>query len=82
MKVVIAGAGVVGTSVGADLCANGHDVKIIESDQALVDKARKELPCGWHVGDACEVSTLQAVGMDDVDVVVAATGDDEDNLVV
>lgn len=82
MKVVIAGGGVVGTSVAQDLCTSGHEVKIIESDLALVEKLRAGLPCGWHVGDACEVSTLQAAGVGEVDVVVAATGDDEDNLVV
>src|SRR5437764_1020029 len=37
---------------------------------------------GWFIGDACEVSSLHEAGLADVDVVVAATGDDEDNLVV
>ena len=37
---------------------------------------------GWFVGDACEVSMLHEAGIDDADVMVAATGDDEDNLVI
>jgi len=32
--------------------------------------------------DACEVSSLQAAQFDEMDVVVATTGDDEDNLVI
>ncbi len=82
MKVVIAGGGVVGTSVAHDLTANGHEVKIIESDVALVERLSGETSFAWHAGDACEVNTLQVAGVGDVDVVVAATGDDEDNLVI
>ena len=40
------------------------------------------MSCRWFEGDACEVSTLHDAGVGDADVVVAATGDDEDNLVV
>lgn len=82
MKVAIAGAGNVGVSVARDLCASGHEVLVIETDVDLIASLRDELPCRWHEGDACEVSTLTAAGLADVDVVVAATGDDEDNLVV
>jgi trk system potassium uptake protein TrkA len=82
MKVAIAGAGNVGMSVAQDLCANGHDVLVIESDTNLVASLRAELQCQWQEGDACEVATLTKAGMGDVDVVVAVTGDDEDNLVV
>ena len=82
MKVVIAGGGVVGTSIAEDLCAGGHHVLILESDSALVAKLSPHMQCEWFEGDACEVATLHAAGVADADVVVAATGDDEDNLVV
>src|SRR5580693_5966734 len=82
MKVAIAGAGNVGTAIGKDLRANGHDVLIIEKDPDLVEKLRNSLDVTWVVADACEVSSLVAAGMADVDVAVAATGDDEDNLVI
>jgi trk system potassium uptake protein TrkA len=84
VKVAIAGGGVVGRSIARDLSGNGHDVLIIESDPAVV--AREETSNNpavrWYDGDACEVATLQAAGFGEADVVVAATGDDEDNLVV
>ena len=41
-----------------------------------------QLDVTWVVADACEVASLDAAGLATVDVVVAATGDDEDNLVV
>src|ERR1700722_8005198 len=82
MKVAIAGAGNVGTSIASDLHDAGHDVLIIEQDAALVTKLRHTIDIRWFEGDACEVSTLKRAGLADADVVVAATGDDEDNLVV
>jgi trk system potassium uptake protein TrkA len=81
--VAIAGGGVVGTSIATDLVQNGHDVLIVESNPAVVAKQdQHDARVQWFAGDACEVSTLQDSGWGDAEVVVAATGDDEDNLVV
>lgn len=82
MRVAIAGAGSVGTAIAQDLHANGHDVILFEHDSDLVERLRDTLDITWVAADACEVSSLDAAGMATVDVVVAATGDDEDNLVV
>lgn len=82
MKVVIAGAGNVGTFIAADLNEAGHQVLVIEEDPELVSRLRPTLDVGWFAADACEVRSLHAAGMADADVVVAATGDDEDNLVI
>ncbi len=82
MKVAIAGAGSVGTAIASDLHAGGHDVLVIEQDPDLVARIRGDLDITWVVADACEVASLDAAGLATVDVVVAATGDDEDNLVV
>jgi len=82
LKVAIAGAGNVGTSIASDLQTNGHDVLLIEKDPDLAERLRSELDVRIVTADACEVSSLVAAGMADVDVAVAATGDDEDNLVI
>ena len=82
MKVAIAGAGNVGTFIAADLKESGHEVILIEVDPDLVARLKPHLDVTWFAADACEVSTLQRAGIESVDVVVAATGDDEDNLVV
>src|ERR1700724_3793757 len=82
MKVAIAGAGNVGCSIATDLKNAGHEVLLIEQDPDLVAKLRPTIDVTLFEGDACEVATLHKAGMADTDVVVAATGDDEDNLVV
>lgn len=82
MKVAIAGAGSVGTAIAKDLALNGHDVLVIEKDPDLVEILRPTIDVKWVAADACEMSSLDAAGMAEVDVAVAATGDDEDNLVI
>ena len=82
MRVAIAGAGNVGTYIATDLRDAGHDVLLIEQNPDIVARAQASVPVRWFVGDACEVSSLQEAGLAEVDVVVAATGDDEDNLVI
>ena len=82
MKVAIAGAGNVGQHVAASLHNAGHEVLVIEQSQAVVDRATLSKGVEWHVGDACEVNSLREAGLEKCEVLVAATGDDEDNLVV
>ncbi len=82
MKVVIAGAGAVGTFVASDLKAANHDVVIIERDPDLVARLRASSDVELLVGDACEVSDLDEAGIGDADVMVAATGEDQVNLVI
>lgn len=81
MKAVIAGAGSVGRSIARELLGHGHDVTLIDRNPAAmrvasVSRAR------WLLGDACEMATLEQAGLEDCDVVVAATGDDKVNLVL
>jgi trk system potassium uptake protein TrkA len=80
--VAIAGAGNVGTYIAGDLREAGHDVLLLEKNVDLVRKLRDSLDVEWVPADACEVASLQRAGLDRVDVMVAATGDDEDNLVI
>lgn len=82
MKVAVAGAGEVGIALSRDLAANGHDVLLIEKDPDVVERMRPSLEVNWVAADACEVSSLDRAGMAEVDVAVAVTGDDEDNLVI
>lgn len=82
MKVAIAGAGKVGTYIAGDLQRAGHEVVVIEKDQATADRIRADLGIDVRNADACEISELHDAGMADVDVMVAATGEDQVNLVV
>jgi trk system potassium uptake protein TrkA len=82
MRVAIAGAGNVGLFIANDLHATGHDVQLIEQNPTVVERAVADEGVEWFIADACEVSSLKEAGLERCDVVVAATGDDEDNLVI
>jgi len=82
VRVAIAGAGSVGTAIARELAGNGHDVMVLDKNPELVEKLRPTLGARLITADACEVTSLDAAGLAEVDVVVAATGDDEDNLVI
>jgi trk system potassium uptake protein len=84
MRVVIAGAGSVGRYMASQLHAAGHDVCVIEQEAAVAARhhADPDSPVRWYHGDACELESLAAVGCGTADVLAAATGDDEDNLVI
>jgi len=90
VKVAVAGAGNVGQFIANDLADAGHEVLLIEQDPSVISRSAPTLtgPWGnggsieWRTADACEVSSLREADLGSVDVVVAATGDDEDNLVI
>src|ERR671914_603437 len=83
MRVVIAGAGAVGRHLATNLAERGHRVTVIEQLPGVVDAARVDAPgVEFVMGDACEPWVLEHVDVSSADVVVATTGDDEDNLVV
>lgn len=81
MKVAVAGAGKVGVHIAGDLLAGGHQVVIIERDTRAAARARAELHAEVYLADACELRDLHAAGLRDADVMVAATGEDQVNLV-
>jgi len=82
VKVAIAGAGKVGRFLAEDLARNGHEVQLLDSNVDLVASLPRIEGVRYVTADACEVSSLKAAHFDEMDVVVATTGDDEDNLVV
>jgi trk/ktr system potassium uptake protein len=83
MKVVIAGGGSVGTSIALDLMDRHHEVTLMEQNAATADRLKSMLP-GVTVmaADACEYASLASADVRTAEVMIAATGDDEDNLVI
>ena len=81
MKVMIAGAGSVGSSIAKELISHGHEVLLIDEKPEVVSRAGVQ-GARWLFGDACELSVLKEARLEEVDVVVSATGDDKVNLVV
>ncbi len=82
MRVAVAGAGNVGSYIARELVENGHDVLLLEKSPDVAARLEKVPGVELRVADACEVNSLREAKLDTCDVVVAATGDDEDNLVV
>lgn len=81
MKVVIAGAGSVGSSIARELLSNNHDILLIDQKPEAIGRSGLK-GARWLIGDACEITTLRDANLDEADVVVSATGDDKVNLVV
>jgi trk system potassium uptake protein TrkA len=83
MRIVVAGAGNIGRHLAHDLDERGHQVTVIEQDPTVVDRAQEDAPgVTFVLGDACEPWVLDKAETRSSDVIVAATGDDEDNLVI
>jgi trk system potassium uptake protein TrkA len=81
VRVAIAGAGAVGRSIALELVENGHQVMLIERELGNIEPEAVEA-AEWVHADACELASLEEAGLEDCDVVIAATGDDKVNLVV
>jgi trk system potassium uptake protein TrkA len=81
MKVLIVGAGSVGRSIARDLLEHKHEVLMIDSAPSAM-RVAQVAEAEWMLADACEMAALRDAGTDQMDVVVAATGDDKVNLVV
>ena len=82
MYIIVAGGGKVGFYLARALIAQGHEVLVIEKDRARVNEIANELGNVVQRGNADEASVLADAGGNRADVVVAVTGDDEDNLVI
>ncbi|MCE7004647.1 NAD-binding protein [Kibdelosporangium philippinense] len=80
MKILIVGAGRLGEQAAHLLAATGHDVTVVDRDQRRLDR----LGAAYRLvrGDACEPPVLEAAGGLRTHLLLAATGEDEDNLVI
>ena len=81
MNIFIAGGGRVGFQLARLLSKENHDVTVIESDQNQVDHVDYSLDVSTVTGRAEDVLLLQGLGVGEADLFLAATGDDEINLI-
>jgi len=82
MYVIVGGGGKVGYYLAKTLINEGHEVLVIEKDKRKCATIAEELGSVAMRGDACEAASLAEAGANRADVIVAVTGDDEDNLVI
>jgi trk/ktr system potassium uptake protein len=80
MYIVIMGAGRVGLTLATSLVAVGHDVTLIENDSDLCSNAARELDALVICGNGTDIKSLLEANIADANVFVAATGNDEANL--
>jgi trk system potassium uptake protein TrkA len=83
MYVVVAGGGKVGANLTRSLIGMGHEVTLIERRRDRFERLEEELEHQVQHGDATEMWVLERAGLGrPPDIVIAATGDDEDNIVI
>ena len=83
MNILIVGGGKVGAHLAGILGEHGHRITVIELDEQVFGRIRPLLRQAQVIlGDGCNPQVLHEANIGAMDAVVAATGDDEDNLVV
>ncbi|HEY0757154.1 MAG TPA: TrkA family potassium uptake protein [Ktedonobacteraceae bacterium] len=82
MYIIVGGGGDIGYYVTKNLFARGHEVLLIERDPVRYQSLKEELGQSVFRGDACEARTMDEVGARRAEVIIAVTGDDEDNMVI
>jgi trk system potassium uptake protein TrkA len=80
--VIIVGAGKVGWNLTRELMANDQEVTLLESDHRKYRVVEEELEHVVQYGDATELWVLERAGIQRADLVIAVTGDDEDNIII
>jgi len=81
MRIVVLGAGTVGTSIAQRLCDDRHSVTVVDQDAAHVRRVNDELDVRAVTGSAAQSSVLFQAGVLGADLCLAVTGFDEVNLV-
>jgi trk system potassium uptake protein TrkA len=82
MYIIVVGGGKVGYYLTKTLVNEGYEILLIEKNPKKVAVYQERFGEVVIEGDGAEMSTLQEAGMARADVVIAVTGDDEDNLVI
>ena len=80
--IIIVGAGKVGWNLARELIEKGSEVTLIESSRERYLTVEQELEHNVTYGDASELWVLERAGIQRADMVIAVTGDDEDNMLI
>src|SRR4028118_1988804 len=82
MYIIIIGAGKVGWNLARELLEKEHEVTVVENNRRRYLTVEQELEHNVQYGDASELWVLERAGIQRADLVIAVTGDDEDNLLI
>ncbi|MBF0161080.1 MAG: Trk system potassium transporter TrkA [Magnetococcales bacterium] len=81
MKIIIIGAGVVGTTLAKKLSEDGHSVVVITNEAALAKQVQESMDVQVMLGDSADGTLLQEAGLAEADLVLAVTDSDESNII-
>lgn len=81
MKIIVTGAGKVGFTVADQLAHEGHDITIIDSNPDKINRASNELDVICIEGNGASIDLLEEAGVRTADMLIAATGQDEINMI-
>jgi len=81
LKIVIIGAGAVGTDLARNLTESGHDVVLVEKNADVMAVAQESLDCRFVTDSGVSPSALEKIGMRDCDLFAAVTNLDEINII-
>ena len=82
MYIIVVGAGKVGWNLTRELLEKEHEVTVIENNRRRYLTVEQELEHNVSYGDASELWVLERAGIQRADMVIAVTGDDEDNMLI
>jgi trk system potassium uptake protein TrkA len=81
MKIIILGAGQVGSSVAANLASEANDITVVDNNTSVLNDLQDRLDIRTVTGHASHPDTLAQAGADDADMVLAVTSSDETNMI-
>ncbi len=81
MKIVILGAGQVGSTVASALVHEDNDITIVDKDERRLKELQDQLDIRSVLGYASHPKVMERAGIDDADLVIALTSSDEVNMV-
>lgn len=81
MKIVILGAGQVGGSLAEHLASEANDITVVDTDEGRLRELRDRLDISVVLGEASHPDILEQAGLEDADMLVAVTSDDEINMI-
>ncbi|MEM8698998.1 MAG: NAD-binding protein, partial [Pseudomonadota bacterium] len=81
MKVIVCGAGQVGSQIARQLASEGNSVTVIDNNASLVRRVTDMLDVSGVIGFASQPDVLARAGARDADMLIAATSTDEVNMV-
>src|SRR6056297_974868 len=80
MKILVVGSGQVGYFLCERLSSEGHEVTLVDRDEAIVERAQDQLNVLGIVGHGASAEVLEQAGIDQADIFIAVTNLDEVNI--